>query len=465
MTEAERLAKNASIKQAMKDTHAKRKMQVCRVFTCKIQYNKLSEQQKEELKMMFVEAKWIWNDILNYSNASEDAKPWNYKIGKTVNVKQKDGTFQTRELKFIQSQMKQCVQSQLCSNIKTLFSLKRKGQKVGKIKFQSECKKLHIKQLNNFKIYNGRSVKIPNIHGKVQLGGLKQFQKEYELDVMDIACAEILNTPKGYYVTFCTYTNKEYLNLKTTQKINKTIGIDFGCATSFTTSEGEKIDIKVEETDRLKKLQKERSKKKGYKKGERKSNNFKKQVLKIRREYQNISNKKKDLANKIVAKFSQYETVVIQNEQLSNWQKSNHGKAIQHSILGRVKSKLIQNPNTVILSKTAPTTKLCTKCGVWHDELKVWDRMFKCECGIEMDRDIHAAKNMIWMYENNVGVERTKLTPGSYKPPLFKRPELKALALSALNCKEKFAPMEEKYSDKSQLSTLKQEGPAALAVD
>lgn len=66
--------------------------------------------------------------------------------------------------------------------------------------------------------------------------------------------------------------------------------------------------------------------------------------------------------------------------------------------------------------------KLCTKCGQWHDEIKVWDRTFKCDCGVEMDRDIHAAQNMVWFYENNVGVERTKI----------KRLEMKALVDQAL---------------------------------
>ena len=60
---------------------------------------------------------------------------------------------------------------------------------------------------------------------------------------------------------------------------------------------------------------------------------------------------------------------------------------------------------------------MCTKCGVWHDELKVWDRTFKCDCGVNMDRDIHAAQNMIWFYENKVGLGR----------PKFKRVEIKAL--------------------------------------
>lgn len=110
----------------------------------------------------------------------------------------------------------------------------------------------------------------------------------------------------------------------------------------------------------------------------------------------------------------------MQDEQLKNWHKNSHGKAVQHSILGRVKSKLKQLDNIVILSKTLPTTKLCTKCGKWHDELKVWDRTFKCDCGVDMDRDIHAAKNMIWFYEHKVGVERTKLKRAELKDIVFK---------------------------------------------
>ena len=54
--------------------------------------------------------------------------------------------------------------------------------------------------------------------------------------------------------------------------------------------------------------------------------------------------------------------------------------------------------------------------------MKLWDRTFSCSCGIEMDRDVHAAKNMVWFYENNVGVGRTDL----------KRVEMEALVNSVL---------------------------------
>ena len=82
-----------------------------------------------------------------------------------------------------------------------------------------------------------------------------------------------------------------------------------------------------------------------------------------------------------------------------------------------MKSKLKQKSNVVVLSKTAPTTKLCTNCGEYHDELKIYDRTFKCNCGVCEDRDIHAAKNMVWMFNHKVGMERTNL----------KRMEMKAL--------------------------------------
>ena len=64
MRDTEREAKNRQIAESMKKTFDKRKGQICRVYTVKIQENKLSALQKEQLKMMFVEAKWLKNAIL-----------------------------------------------------------------------------------------------------------------------------------------------------------------------------------------------------------------------------------------------------------------------------------------------------------------------------------------------------------------------------------------------------------------
>ena len=60
--------KNMKIANTMKATREKRVSQVCRVFQCKIQRNKLTARQKEELKMLFVEGKWCYNAILNFGD-------------------------------------------------------------------------------------------------------------------------------------------------------------------------------------------------------------------------------------------------------------------------------------------------------------------------------------------------------------------------------------------------------------
>ena len=74
---------------------------------------------------------------------------------------------------------------------------------------------------------------------------------------------------------------------------------------------------------------------------------------------------------------------------------------MQHSILGRVKNKLKTMDNVHVLSRFAPTTKLCFHCGKKHDEIKLRDRVFRCDCGVCMDRDIHAAQCMVWMSIND----------------------------------------------------------------
>ena len=59
-----RLDKNARIADTQRATYEKRKSQVCRVFQIKIQSNKLTVNQREELKRLFVDGKWCHKAIM-----------------------------------------------------------------------------------------------------------------------------------------------------------------------------------------------------------------------------------------------------------------------------------------------------------------------------------------------------------------------------------------------------------------
>ena len=124
------------------------------------------------------------------------------------------------------------------------------------------------------------------------------------------------------------------------------------------------------------------------------SNNSERTKVKIRREYQRMDNRKVEAANKLVRELtSQYEYVFLQDEQLAGWRAlRKHG--LQHSILGRVKARLARHERAVILDKWVPTTQWCPACGS-KNKLELAQRQYSCDCGYSMDRDVHAARNMV----------------------------------------------------------------------
>ena len=70
--------KNAQIKATFLATKERRKTQKCFVFSTKIDYRKLNKSQKEQLQMLFVEAKWVYNDIIHHLE-SDKLSSWNDK--------------------------------------------------------------------------------------------------------------------------------------------------------------------------------------------------------------------------------------------------------------------------------------------------------------------------------------------------------------------------------------------------
>ena len=176
------------------------------------------------------------------------------------------------------------------------------------------------------------------VKGQILVRGTNQIPNGCEY-----ANANLIHKPDGYYLNITCYLDKDSNEIETN---GKEIGLDFGIKTNITTSEGEKLDVSVEESERLKMLQRKLQRQvKG-------SNNRHKTIKKIQRQYLKLTNKKKDKANKIVHKLKQYSTIVIQDEQIANWHQKevdengkdkNKGmrRIVQHSCMGLIKSKLI----------------------------------------------------------------------------------------------------------------------------
>lgn len=393
--------KKNKIKESKKLTALRRQSQIVKVYECKIVEKRLNKRQKEELEMLFVEGKWFYNHVLSIKKNGVKLRDINTTKIKEVKHFNKNKEEQLSNLKYLSSQQKQAIVTRMISNEKTIASLvKNKFQKFGQLNFKSELNCIPLKQYGNsyvFKSFN--KVRISGIHGTLLVRTGNQLQ-----NVDELSNANLIKKPDGYYLKVTAYINKE--NFKEKPSNGKEIGLDFGIKTNITTSEGEKLDISIEESERLKTLQRELFRRvKG-------SNNRYKTIKKIQREYQKISNKKQDKANKIVSKLKQYETIVIQDEQIANWHKGSFGKQVQNSCLGLIKSKLKQLPQTIVLDKWIPTTKLCPKC-LNKQNMSLDKRTYICECGYQEDRDIHSAKNMLAV--KNLVFDKLNLVPTEHR--------------------------------------------------
>ena len=80
-------ARNKRIKASRKTTRNRRKTQVCRVFTCKVDYGKLTEKQRNALTELFRDAKRLYNDCVLADSV------FDYAIPKSVTVRMPDGSF------------------------------------------------------------------------------------------------------------------------------------------------------------------------------------------------------------------------------------------------------------------------------------------------------------------------------------------------------------------------------------
>ena len=393
----DREIKNQQIKDTLAKTREKRKTQKCIVFELKLDSSHFNLKTKEALKMMFVEAKWLYNFYLS----QDDIFKVDCKIDK-VTHRDKDGNDVESELKFLPAKYKSSVYEVLKNSIKVLSSAKKKGKKVGKLKFKSQYNSIDLNQYNNtHKIISKNRIKIAGIKQHLKVFGLEQIKPEYE-----IANAKLIKKASGYYIKLTCF---KFIKESTfSNEVKPDVGLDFGIKDSIVTSDGKKFKISIEESERLKKLQRKLAK------ATKGSNNWYKLKIQVQKEYERITNSRNDVGNKIVNfLLTNYSIVYFQDEMIQAWHHGRFGKQVQNSCLGRVKAKLKTSPNAIMIERSFPSTKLCLNCGALNT-LSLADRTYKCDCGYEEDRDIKAAKTILHVGRcktNYVPMERRDFKP------------------------------------------------------
>ena len=215
-----------------------------------------------------------------------------------------------------------------------------------------------------------------------------------------------------YYVSILV----EETYIKISNPNNEGLGIDLGIKEFAICSNGNKFK-NINKTSTVKKIEKKlkreqrklsrkyeslKIRNKKEKGGNVTSQNIQKQVVKVQKLHQRLANIRTDYINKIVSSIIKQKPsyITIEDLAVSNLMKNKHlSKAIASQKFFEFKTKLISkckqnNIELRIVDRFYPSSKTCSNCGKIKKDLKLSDRIYKCDCGFTIDRDLNASINL-----------------------------------------------------------------------
>ena len=208
-----------------------------------------------------------------------------------------------------------------------------------------------------------------------------------------------------YYVSALV----EVSDNKAVDHFGEGIGIDLGLKDFAIVSNG-KTYQNINKSARLKKLERQlireqrclSRKYEKLKEGESTQKNIQKQKLKVQRLHHKIDNIRTDYINKSIAEIVKTKPsyITIEDLNVSGMMKNRHlSKAVTsqkfYEFRTKLKAKCDENGIELrVVDRWYPSSKICHCCGAIKKDLKLSDRIYRCNCGYVEDRDFNAALNL-----------------------------------------------------------------------
>ncbi len=241
------------------------------------------------------------------------------------------------------------------------------------------------------------------------LGWVRMKEKGYFPTTKDgyvIKSGHVSIKADRYYVSVLI----EIPNNKIANHSKEGIGIDLGLKDFAIVSNG-KTYKNINKSAKLKKLEKQlireqRSLSRKYenlKKGESTQRaNIQKQKLKVQKLHHKIDDIRTDYINKTIAEIVKTKPsyITIEDLNVSGMMKNKHlSKAVASQKFYEFRTKLQAKCKESgielrVVDRWYPSSKTCHCCGAIRKDLKLSDRIFRCDCGYIEDRDFNAALNL-----------------------------------------------------------------------
>ena len=366
--------------------------------------------------------------LFQYAGTARFAYNWAI-LREQENYKQGNKFLSNNELRKEFTQLKKQLEYKWLNNISnnvTKQAIKDGCNAYGRFfKKQSKHPKLKNKKHSVLSFYQDNvAIRFTNTYVKME--GFSKSKKPNKQKLNWIKLCE-----KGRIPTNCKYFNPRFtydglywyvsvgveINNDITISLNEGIGVDLGIKDLAVCSDNN-IYKNINKTSKVKRLEKrkrrlQRSISRRYeknKKGERycKTCNIikrEKELLKVMKRLTNIRhNHLHQTTSEIVKRKPSF--ICIEDLNVKGMMKNKHlSKVIQQQGFYEFKRQIeykskLHNVALIIADRFFPSSKICSCCGNIKKNLKLKDRIYKCECGNIIDRDFQASLNLKSYGEN-----------------------------------------------------------------
>lgn len=293
--------------------------------------------------------------------------------------------------------------------------------------FKGQCKypKFKSKKHSTPSFYQDSvAIRFTSTHVKVQGFAINKKQNKQKLNWIRLC-------EKGKIPMDCKYMNPRFtydglywymsVGIKTDDNIvllsNDGVGIDLGIKDLAICSDGNTYK-NINKTQKIGKIEKrkrrlQRSISRKYEKNKKgssycKTNNIIKSEKQLLKMYRRLTNIRQNYLHQTTTEIIKREPsfICIEDLNVSGMMKNRHlAKAVQQQKFYEFRRQIEykaewSNIPVVIADRFFPSSKLCSCCGNIKKDLKLSDRIYKCECGNVIDRDYQAALNLKRYGEN-----------------------------------------------------------------
>ncbi|HWQ20961.1 MAG TPA: transposase [Methanotrichaceae archaeon] len=332
--------------------------------------------------------RWLYNELLEKINIARDEgrKLSTYETQNLIpNLK-----VENPKLNTVYSKVLQMVNYTLHSNIAGLAALKKRGKKVGHLRYKGEG---WYNTLN----YNQSGFKLDQDHGKLHLSKIGDTKIKLHQKIKGrIKAVVIKREGRNWYAI--VQADQEPTPLPET---GRSVGIDVGLKAFAVDSDGNSIENPRYAEKSSKRLSKYQRKLARCKKG---SNNRKEIKAKIHEIHGRINDQRDDFLHKLSRHYvNSYDNICIEDLDIKGLKEKGHNTRMHRSIHDAAWAKFTfmlsykaqSAGRKLILVDPRNTTQRCSNCGsIVRKELS--DRVHECPyCGFVSDRDYNSSRNIL----------------------------------------------------------------------